>query len=228
MAKSATELIEELKQARLTTFWITREKDVPWLDKVTLVSQSQQAEILDLTIKNLKDQNVLKVEEDPSGKLHVTGFCKPDPVSDLSGSFYDYMLKHRNEDTDFIIYTVDGKYAGACVLRTAQTQKHKYWNIRIDFLCSVKQGTGTTIITMIKEAVKMGGKNSYIVLSPLDTVVDYYKKLGFTVSEMAWYDEELPTKAGKRKNGLLTRKLKHKKNAKVTSRNSTKKSRKLV
>ena len=235
MAKSAKELIEELKEGKLTTFWITRDDDVPWIDKVTLVSKSQQAEILDLTLKNLKDQKVLKVKEGKRIGVRPSGFCKPGD-DDLSDGFYSYMMERRDKDTDFLVYTVDGKYAGASVLMTRHWgENDNPWGIYVNLLCSIKPGTGTKILTMIKEAIKTQGKNKgYIELNPLDSAVGFYKKLGFSTSQMRWYrgreDEklEVPTKGGLRKNGLLTRKLNRIKNAKITSRNLTQKSRKLV
>jgi len=231
MAKSAKELIEELKEGKLTTFWITRDDDVPWIDKVTLVSKSQQSEILDLTLKNLKDQKVIKVKEGKRIGIRASGFCKSE--ADLSESFYSSMKDDRDKDTDFIIYTVDGKYAGASVLMINHWGRNDSpWSIYVNLLCSVKQGTGTKIITMIKEAIKTQGKEGgYIQLGPLDSAVGFYKKLGFRISQMMWHNWkhiEEPTKGGQRKNGLLTQKLKHDKHAKVTSRNFTQKSRKLV
>ena len=234
MAKSAKELIEELKEGKLTTFWITRDDDVPWIDNVTLVSKSQQAEILDLTLKNLKDQKVLKVKEGKRIGVRATGFCKTGD-DDLSRAFYRYLTEYRDKEIDFIIYTVDGKYAGASVLRLQHWGGNDSpWNIYVNLLCSVKQGTGTKIITMLKEAIKTQGKRGYIELGPLDSAVGFYKKLGFQISQMTWCNGsdgqklEVPTKGGLRKNGLPTRKLKHSIHAKATSRNFTQKSRKLV
>lgn len=227
MAKSAKELIDELNEGKLTTFWITRDDDVPWIDKVTLVSKAQQAEILDLTIKNLKDQKVLKVKEGPRIGIRATGLCKPE--ADLSEHFYSSFKDERNKETDFIIYAVDGKYAGASIL-SAMHYGDSPWNIYVNLLCSMKQGTGTKILTMVKDAIKTQGKRGYIQLSPLDSAIGFYKKLGFRTSQMIWHNTkeqenlEVPTKGGIRKNGLLTRKLTHRKNAKTTSRNFTQKS----
>lgn len=233
MAKSAKELIEELKEGKITTFWITRDEDAPWLDKVTLVSKAQQVEILDLVLKNLKDQKVIKVKEGKRIGSRATGFCKSE--ADLSNGFYRYMTEHRDKDTDFIIYTEGGKYTGASILKPNNWGKNYDWNIYVNLLCSVKQGTGTKIITMIKDAIKTQGKDKgHIELGPLESAVGFYKKLGFRISTMTWhngYEEEkleVPTKGGRRQNGLLTRKLNHIKNAKVTSRNITKKSSKLI
>lgn len=232
MAKSAKELIEELKEGRLVTYWITRNEDVPWLDKATLVSKAQQAEILDLTLKILKDEKILKTKEGKRIGIRATGFCKTGD-DDLSRGFYRYMIESRDKDTDFIIYTLDGKYAGASIL-TTRHWRDSPWSIHVNLLCSVKQGTGTKILTMLKEAIKIQGKHGYIELNPLPTAVGFYKKLGFISSEMTWYNGseeeklEMPTKGGQRKNGSLTRKLKHIKNAKITSRNFTKKSNKLI
>ena len=230
MTRSAKELIEVLKEGKLVTYWITRNEDVPWSDKVTYVSKSQQAEILDLTLKNLKDQKALKVKEGPRIGIRATGFCKPE--TDLSEHFYTSMIENRDKDTDFIIYTVDGKYAGASVLSPIDGRS---WYIYVSLLCSVKQGTGTKILSMVKEAIKTQGKDKgYIDLSPLDNAVGFYKKLGFSTSKMSWYNRgndgtlEMPTNGGQRKNGLLTRKVKHTKYAKSTSHRSTQKSDKFI
>ncbi len=230
MNKSADDLIQELKEGKLSSFWISRQDDAPWADKITIVTKKQQSEIIDLFIDLLKTKKVIKV---PKNK-NVKGFCKKEV--DLSPGIY-YHLEEKDKDNDFLVYAEDGEYTGMTVI--TPTQQKFRWVVYINYLCSIKKGTGTKIINLIKDVIKTNQDTTYIDLSPLESAVDFYKKMGFVVSEMTWFYskkrgtdvqlEEPKAASGGKKNGMRTLKLKHmSKNAKTTSRNIAQKSRKLI
>lgn len=232
MNKSADDLIQELKEGKLSSFWISRQRVVPWASKITIVTKQQQSEIIDLYLDLLKTKKVIKI---PKNKK-VTGFCKKE--ADLSRGFYN-MLNYKNKENDFLVYAENGEYMGMSILTPDELAEEDNWKIYVNLLCSIKKGTGTKIINLIKEAIRTSDEYGYIELSPLESAVDFYKKMGFFVSEMSWYYdkdsetdvqiEEPKAASGGRKNGMRTLKLKHmSKNAKTTSRNIAQKSRKLI
>jgi hypothetical protein len=234
MNKSANDLIQELKEGKLSSFWISRNDDVPWADKITIVTKKQQSEIIDLFLDILKTKKIIKV---PKNK-HVKGFCKKGDT-DLSEMFYDE-IEEKNKDNDILVYIENDEYAGMTVLYPMERYKSSRWDIYVNLLCSVKKGTGTKIINLIKDAIKTNKKSGAIELSPLETAIEFYKKMGFRATRMIWVHnpnikqdvqiEEYPkvVSGGYRKNGMKTLKLTHTKNAKVTSRNITQKSSKLI
>jgi hypothetical protein len=231
MNKSAEDLIQELKEGKLPSFWISRNDDAPWADKITIVTKKQEAEIIDLFIELLKSKKVIKV---PKNK-NVKGFCKKE--ADLSRGFYR-MLQDPDKQVDFLVYAENNEYAGMSVLRPRET-RNNHGFIYISLLCSIKKGSGTKIINIIKDAVKTGTESGEIELSPLQSAVGFYKKLGFIPTMMTWFyddqgesevqlEEPKASSGGYRKNGFITLRSRYRKNAGATSHNFTQKSRKLV
>jgi hypothetical protein len=234
MNKSAEDLIQELKEGKLSSFWISRNDDVPWVDKITIVTKNQQSEIIDLFLDILKTKKIIKVPKN----RNIKGFCKKGD-SDLSISIYDE-LEQKDKDSDFLVYAEDGEYSGMSILTTI-ARRNSRWDIYVNLLCSIKKGTGTKIINLIKDAIKTNKRNGAIELHPLQSALEFYKKMGFQTSHMIWYHFNKPnikqdvqiedTKVGSggyRKNGIKTLKIMNSKNAKTTSRNFTEKSRKLI
>jgi len=228
MVKTAEELIAELKEGTLSTFWISRDEDVPWADKITIVTKKQENEIINLFIELLKSKKIIKV---PKNKK-VKGFCKKE--ADLSPGIYD-SLEEQSKDEDFLVYAENNTYLGMAVLYPEPRSNH--WDIYVNYLCSVEKGTGTKIMDMLKDAVKTNKTFGRINLSPLESAVEFYKKMGFKISHMYWHyyktknnieEEKKVATGGYLKNGIRTLKLKHLKNAKSTSHNFTKKSSKFI